>query len=128
MYQFCCERVAPSITDGFVQHRIDIAQSSQVDNRPKAKRFPDLGKHHRPGEDLVIPQEEDRPQADPFQTLVDDALGGRKDIHQDARHDNPGKEVRQVDDRLDRTLEGAVEDVVEHQRHGHRHDHAKCSL
>ncbi len=36
--------------------------------------------------------------------------------------------MRQVDDRLHGALEQAAGDIIEHQRHGHRHNHTRNGL
>lgn len=56
-----------------------------------------------------------------YQSMVDDAAGGGKDVDDDSRHQHPGDEIGQIDQGLGQALEPGFSDFVEHQRQDKGH-------
>lgn len=98
----------------FVQLRIDACHRSEKQYRAPAGVLPDgLQRKHNP-EQRLVRQEVELFMVESDQYFVDDAVPEREEQERYADDDDPGQEVRQVDDRLHHPFIEAVANFVQH--------------
>ena len=97
---------------GFIQAGIDGEQRRQIDDGIVAEFLPDIGAHDYRAEPIIVCQELNGLHAEQAKKGVDGAIQ-REHIADNRGQHNPRKEVGQIDDGLERSLEKASAQLIE---------------
>lgn len=81
---------------GLIQAEINSGDGGEINHRTEAEALPDI-RHDDSGlEPFIAAQEENGIYSKEIQDLIQDTLGGRKNIYHNASKNDPGQEVRKI--------------------------------